>query len=116
MEDSRGFERWKAKQAAKRATAPADDDRFYQAWTSAASGEEAQKNAGVAHPQIDGGAVVPDHITDAEIYSSFVDMLDGTANIRRAKANVTEDYQDRRDEQRRHARLMGTPIPEQFRD
>lgn len=115
MPTGSGFQAWLARRAAKGATAPTNDDRFYEAWTSAASGEEAQKNAGVAHFLEPGGPPVPDSISDDQIYTAFTDMLDGRANVRRAQANVTEDYKDRADEQRRHARLMGTPIPEQYR-
>ncbi len=115
--ESKGFERWMKRRAERAATSPStSDDKLYEAFVNAATGAEASRNAGRAFPQIDGGAVVPEHITDAEIYQGFTDMLDGTAARKRAEENVRQDFMDRREELRRHAREMGTPIPPQYED
>lgn len=112
-----GFEKWKARRAERAATAPTtDDDAFYEAYVSRATGQAAEAMAGVAHEQVDGGVRVPDHITDDEIYTSFTDMLSGEAGRRRAQEEVRQDYKDRRDEARRHAREMGTPLHPMYED
>ncbi len=116
MEDGKGFERWLQRRAAKGATTPTGDDDFYRAFVSAATGADAETTAGVAYEEIPGGAVVPDHISDDSIYQGFVDMLSGKAARERARQDVDQDFRDRRQEARRHAREMGTPIPPQYRD
>ncbi len=116
MEDGKGFERWMARRAASGATTPTGNDDFYAQYVAAATGADAERDAGRAHEEVPGGAVVPDHITNDEIYQGFVDMLSGKASRKRAEENVRQDFMDRREELRRHAREMGTPIPPQYED
>ncbi|PLS84881.1 MAG: hypothetical protein CYG60_15535, partial [Actinobacteria bacterium] len=62
MQDGKGFERWLAKRAAKRATAPEDND-FYEAYVNAATGQAAETTAGVAQ-HLEPGVKVPETLSD----------------------------------------------------
>ncbi len=113
--DSAGFERWKAKQAAKgAATTPKTDDKFYENYLDVATGRAAERDAGRAFPQISGGAEVPPDLTDDQAYQVLLDVVSGRAAKRQALEDVRRDRADRQEEHLRHARLMGTPLPEQY--
>lgn len=116
MMDSPAFAAWKARRAERAATAPTNDDRFYEAWTSAASGEQAQKNAGVAQHLEPGGPDPAANVPDDVIYQGYTDMLDGTAGRRRAQQTVRRERLERQEEHERHSREMGYPLPTLFED
>ncbi len=116
MHDTPAFKKFKEQRAAKGAATPTSEDEDYRRFLAAMSGAEGERMAGGAHEQIDGGARVPEHITNAEIYEGFVDMLSGEAGRRRARENVRQDFRDRREELRRHAEEMGTPLHPQYED
>ncbi|MDP9484903.1 MAG: hypothetical protein M3Q49_03750 [Actinomycetota bacterium] len=110
--ESKGFERWLRKRAEKARTSP-EDNEFYDRYVDAATGQDAENTAGVAR-HLEPGVPVPDHITNDEIYEGFVDMLSGKASRERAEEDVNQDFRDRREEARRHAREMGYPLNPQF--
>ncbi len=117
MEDARGFERWLARRAAKGdATTPTGDDAFYRAYVSAATGRAAERDAGRAFPQIDGGAEVPPDLTDDAAYENYMDVISGRAAKKQALEDVRRDRRERQEEHRRHAREMGTPLHGQYED
>ncbi|MDP9457029.1 MAG: hypothetical protein M3Q60_14915 [Actinomycetota bacterium] len=115
--DSPGFERWKAKRAARGATAPkTSDDRDYERFVSAMTGAEAEAMAGVASPQIDGGAVVPPDLTDDQAYAHLLAVVSGEASRLQAQEDVRRDRRERQEEHRRHAREMSYPPRQQYED
>ncbi len=89
-----GFRRWKAKQAAKRATAPTNEDRFYEAYMDAATGRAAERRAGVPTTGTPGGREVPDDLDEAEVYQAYRDVLSGEAG-RQAGATARREKIER---------------------
>ncbi len=109
--DSPQFAAWKRQRAEK---AAADVD--YQRYVSAMTGQEAERRAGVAHEQIDGGRRVPETLSDDQAYAHYMSVLDGTAARRQAEEDVRQSRRDRAEEWNRHARETGTPPRQQYAD
>ncbi len=114
MEDGKGFERWMARRAASGATTPTGNDDFYAQYVAAATGADAERDAGRAHEEVPGGAVVPPDMTDDEAYRNLLDVVSGRAARRQALEDVRQSRRDRAEEHARHAREMGYPLHWQY--
>ena len=113
----RGFERWRERQA-ERASDFGRDDVAYAAYLDLATGERAQRNAGVPESGLaDVGRVdLSEGDTDDVVYERFRAELDGSAARRRTEEATRREREDRIQEHRRHARECGYPMPQLYDD
>ncbi len=117
MEDGKGFERWMKRRAERgETTSKTSDDRDYERFVSAMTGAEAEATAGVAYEQIDGGAVVPESLSDDQAYAHLLAVVSGEASRLQAQEDVRRDRRERQEEHRRHSEAMGYPLRDQYRD
>ncbi len=106
-EESKGFERWLQRRAAKAATSPSTSDEDYRRYMAAVSGEAAQRNAGRAFDVVAGGVDPAEGVPDDVVYRSYLQELDGTAARRRSEQAARQEACDRQEEVIRHAGLVG---------
>lgn len=100
--DTPGFKRFK-EQRAKRAA----DDQDYRDFLSSMTGEQAERDAGRAFPQISGGPDPAENVPDGVVYEQYLDVLSGAAARRQAEATVRRELRDREEETLRHVRQVG---------
>ncbi len=110
--DSEGFRKFKQQRG--ETTPTTGDDRFYENYLDVATGRAAERDAGRAFPQIDGGAEVPPDLTDDAAYQVLLDVVSGTAARRQAQEDVRQSRRDRAEEWKRHAESMGYPPRPQY--
>ena len=111
----RGFEAWRQRQVEE-----ADNglDAQYRRYLDLATGERAQRNAGVPESGLaDVGRVdLSEGDTDDVVYERFRAELDGSAARRRTEEATRREREDSIQEHRRHARECGYPMPQLYDD
>ncbi|MDP9476237.1 MAG: hypothetical protein M3R38_11255 [Actinomycetota bacterium] len=111
--DTEGFRKFKERRA--ETTPKTADDELYERFVSSMTGQDAERQAGVAQ-HLEPGVPVPETLTDDAAYEVLLDVISGKAARRQALEDVRRDRAARQEEHRRHAQMMGTPLPEQYED
>ena len=114
--DGRGYERWLAAREVKAATDPTTE-KLYASYLDLATGERAQRKAGVPESGLAGvGRVDLSQDSDDVVYEQFRAELDGSAARRRTEEAARLEREDRAAEYRRHSRETGSPMPALYDD